>query len=96
MAITVFVIDTDDLSDKLSKEAKKVFKATTSGRYLLIKSEDFHNATDYWLKKKNSFKIGLADIGNKRIDFLYSPNPIFSEKFDEMLRAEAKERGKNS
>lgn len=86
MAQYVMVVELNDLKTSIVKEATDKFQGTVSNGKLLVKIEDFNKQTDYILKRQNILKVGLADISNYRIDMVFSPSPIFSEKFDEMLR----------
>lgn len=86
MAKYVIVIELKDLRPKDIKEVKDRFNGTVSDGKLLVKIEDFNSQAEYILKKHNILKVGLADISNYRIDMIYSPSEVFSEKFDEMLR----------
>ena len=51
-----------------------------------MKIENLDNSLEYLVKKKRLLKVGLADIEHQRVDMLYAPSSVFSEKFDEMMR----------
>lgn len=86
MSVYVYVIDVKNLRSRLVSEITKKFNATISNTNLLVKLEDFDKQTEYIVKRQNILKVGLADISQGRLDMLYSPSMVFSEKFDEMIR----------
>ena len=86
MAVYVYVIDTQNLKPKQIEQVKKKFGGTISGDKILVKIENLDNSLEYLVKKKRVLKVGLADIEHQRVDMLYAPSSVFSEKFDEMMR----------
>lgn len=86
MPAYVYVIDTQNLKQKHIEQVKRKLDGTVLGDKILVKIEKLDNSLEYLVKKKRLFKVGLADIENHRVDILYAPSVIFSEKFDEMMR----------
>lgn len=86
MTVYVYVIDTQNLKPKQIEQVKKKFDGTISGDKILVKIENLDNSLEYLVKKKRLLKVGLSDIEHQRVDMLYAPSSVFSEKFDEMMR----------
>lgn len=93
MAVYVYIVDTKKLKIKEKKNIVKVLNATEYDKQLLlIKPIDFDNNTEIVFKYRDKLEVGLGDIQSGRLDIKLSPSPIFSEKFDLMMREVNDER----
>lgn len=86
MAINVYIIDVKKAKKRKQKKILEKLNAKEVDGKFLVKQEDFDSNIEYLFKQQSEIKIGLADIENGRVDTRFAPSPMFSEKFDSMLR----------
>lgn len=86
MAVYVYILDTKNIREKDKEKLVKIFNAVELEQNLLVKPDDFDKNTETIYKFRNSLEVGLGDIQNERLDIRRSPSPIFSEKFDSIIR----------